>query len=145
MVTPFLPVISHVLRYFVIPSDVLCQGGALSKQQEIGRKQTYLYKKKMLTDNQFSMNYKGFMEELLLKGCARESTKSPNYGQVWYLLHHGICHPSKPNKIRVVFDCSVEYKSRCLNNKLLPGTDLTNQLIGVLLRFRKETIVFMYG
>ena len=83
------------------------------------------------------------MEELFLKGYARESTKSPNDGQVWYLPHHGIYHPSKPNKIKVVLDCSVEYKVRCLNKELLPCPDLENQLIGVLLRFRKETIAFM--
>ena len=83
------------------------------------------------------------MEELFLKGYARESTKSHNDGQVWYLPHHGIYHPSKPNKIKVVLDCSVEYKVRCLNKELLPGPDLANQLINVLLRFRKETIAFM--
>ena len=43
----------------------------------------------------------------------------------------------------MVFDCSVEYKGRCLNKELLPDPDLTDQLIGVLLRFRKETIAFM--
>ena len=43
----------------------------------------------------------------------------------------------------VVFDCSVEYKGRCLNKELLPGPDLANQLIGVQLKFRKEIIAFM--
>ena len=66
----------------------------------------------MLKDKQFAMHYKGFIEELLLQGYARESIKSPNDGQVWYLPYNGIYHPSKPNKIRVVFDCSAEYKSR---------------------------------
>ena len=100
-------------------------------------------KRRTLRGKQFSMHYKGFMEELLLKGYGRESTKSPNDGQIWYLPHHVIYHPSKPNKIRVVFDCSVEYKGRCLNKELLPGPDLANQLIGKLLIFRKESIAFM--
>ena len=65
------------------------------------------------------MYYKGFMEELLLKGYAREPTKSPNDGQAWYLPHHWIYHPGKPKKIRGVFDCSVEYKDRCLNKELI--------------------------
>ena len=43
-------------------------------------------KKRMLRDKQFGMHYKDFMEELLLKGSAREPTKSPCDGQVWYLL-----------------------------------------------------------
>ena len=80
-------------------------------------------KTSMLKDKEFAMHYKGFMEELLFKGYAREPTKSPNEGQVWYL---DIYHPSKPNKIRVVFDCNVEYKSRCLIKESLSGPDLTN-------------------
>ena len=45
---------------------------------------------------QFAMHYKGSREEL--KGYARESTKSPNDGQIWYLPEHCIYHTSKPNK-----------------------------------------------
>ena len=62
---------------------------------------------------------------------------------MWYLSHHDIYHPSKPNKIRVVFNCNSKYKGRCLNKELLPGPDLANPLIGVLLKLRKETITFM--
>ena len=29
-------------------------------------------------------------------------------GQVRYIPHHGVYHPKKPGKIRVVFDCSFE-------------------------------------
>ena len=77
-------------------------------------------KREMLRDKQFAMHYKGFMEEILLKGYARESTKSPNDCQVCYLSRHDIYHPSKPNKI------SAEYKGRCLNKELLPGPGLAN-------------------
>lgn len=34
-------------------------------------------------------------------------------------------------KIRVVFDCPVNYKAECLNKHLLQGPDLTNNLVGV--------------
>ena len=71
--------------------------------------------KRMLRDKQFAMHYKGFMVELLLKGYARESTKSPNDGQVWYIPHHGIYHPSKPSKIGEVFDCSAEYTNQLIH------------------------------
>ena len=42
--------------------------------------------------------------------------------------------------IRVVFDCSARYKGFCLNDHLLLGSDITSNLIGVLLRFRRESI-----
>ena len=49
-------------------------------------------------------------------------------------------HPLKPGKIRVVFDCSMEYGNYCLNREVLQGPDLANQLIGVLLRFRQKRL-----
>ena len=41
-------------------------------------------------------------------------------------------------KIRVVFDCSANYKVISLNDILLFGPNITNKLIGVLIRFRNE-------
>ena len=60
-------------------------------------------------------------------------------GRVWYLPHHGVYHPAKPNKIRVVFDCSTEYAGRSVNKKLMAGPDLTNQIVGAMIRFRQES------
>ena len=54
---------------------------------------------------------------------------------VWYIPHHGVYHPKKPNKIHVVFDGAAEYGSESLNKHPLQGPDLTNNLTGVLPRF----------
>ena len=51
-------------------------------------------------------------------------------------------HPTK-GKLRVVYDCAAIYKGRCLNDELIQGPDLTNSLLGVLIRFRKEPIALM--
>lgn len=50
--------------------------------------------------------------------------------------------PRKPNKMRVVFDCSAVFKGESLN-KHLPGPDITNNLTGVLCRFCQEAVVLM--
>ena len=52
-------------------------------------------------------------------------------------------HKKKPGKIRVVFDCSAVCVGQSLNQQLLQGPDLTNNLTGVLCRFRQEQIAFM--
>jgi len=46
-------------------------------------------------------------------------------GRIWYIPHHGVYHPKKPGKIRVVFDASAECKGESLNRQLLQGLDLT--------------------
>ena len=60
------------------------------------------------------------------------------YGKTWYIPHHGIYHPSKPGKIQLVVDSRAEFNGRSINKGLLSGPDLTNQLVGVLVRFRQE-------
>ena len=43
----------------------------------------------------------------------------------------------------MVFDCSAEVGGESINKNLLTGPDLTNQLIGVLIRFREEHVAIM--
>ena len=43
----------------------------------------------------------------------------------------------------MVFDCSAEVGGESINRNLLTGPDLTNQLIGVLIRFREEHVAIM--
>ena len=83
------------------------------------------------------------MEEILSKEYAKISEDTPTDGRVRYLPHHGVYHPAKPNKIRIVFDCSAEYAGRSINKGLMAGTDLTNQIVGTFIRFRQEKIAFV--
>ena len=86
------------------------------------------------------------MYDLQTKGYARkipEDKISDSTGIVWYLPHHNIIHPKKPDKVRVVFDCIAKYRSESLNESVLQGPNLTNSLIGVLLRFRQEPVAVM--
>ncbi len=64
-------------------------------------------------------------------------------GVTWYLSHRPVLNPNKPNKMRVVFDCSKKYDNASLNDKVLQGPDLNNKLVGVLLCFRSERIAVM--
>ncbi|XP_071476616.1 uncharacterized protein [Diadema antillarum] len=62
---------------------------------------------------------------------------------VWYLPHHAVVHPRKKDKVRVVFDCAARYGGTSLNEQLLQGPDLTNNLVGVLTRFRQEQVAIV--
>ena len=95
---------------------------------------------------QMQEDYLAFMAKVFDKGHTspvppEESKAEP--GRVWYLPHFGVYHPKKPTQIRVVFDSSAEFDGVSLNKELLAGPDLMNSLLGVLIRFRKETVATM--
>ena len=65
-------------------------------------------------------------------------------GRMWYIPHHGVYHPNKPRKIRVIFDCSSQFAVKSLNQELLVGPDpSTNSIVGVLTRFRQGQVAYM--
>ena len=100
---------------------------------------------KFSKNSRLHSEYTNFMNDLLAKKYARKVTNdfaTPGKGKVWYLPHHAVYHPKKPNKVRVVFDCSARFEGVSLNDRLLQGPDLTSSLIGVLLRFRQEQYAF---
>lgn len=97
-------------------------------------------KKKLKSNQQYCDHYKAFMEEMFSKGDAEMAPVTSDEGTVWYIPHHGVYHPHKPDKLRVVFDCSAKFCGISLNDTLLTGPDLINSLVGVLCRFRKEAV-----
>lgn len=68
---------------------------------------------------------------------AEKVTANVENGEEWNIPHHGVYHPRKPDKLRVVFDCSSKYKDSFLNQHLLNGPDLTNGLPGIFMKFRR--------
>jgi hypothetical protein len=100
-----------------------------------------------LRSDQFYSDYKTFIEKLLEKGYAEKVDASQcnwSDGKLWYLPHHGVYHPQKPGKIRVVFGCAAKYAGTSLNDELFQGPNLTSNLVGVLLRFRSEQVAITY-
>ncbi|KAK3727376.1 hypothetical protein QZH41_006038 [Actinostola sp. cb2023] len=105
-----------------------------------------LLKKRLTKDEVLHANYTKFMEDLVNKGYAQKLSNENVYGDVtsgWYLPHHPVTNPRKPEKTRVVFDCAANYGGTSLNKKLMQGPDLTNSLVGVLTRFRQESTAVM--
>ncbi|XP_028415393.1 uncharacterized protein LOC114538415 [Dendronephthya gigantea] len=104
-----------------------------------------LLKKRLNNNPELLRKYRDFMDKLFEKDYASEAINKEegSLGTRWYLPHHPVFHPQKPDKVRVVFDCSAKYGNTSLNDRLLQGPDLTNSLVGVLTRFREEPIAFM--
>ncbi|XP_076874397.1 uncharacterized protein LOC143524681 [Brachyhypopomus gauderio] len=82
----------------------------------------------------------GFMQKLLENSHAERAPPLQTQEECWYLPLFGVYHPKKPGQIRVVFDSSCQCEGVSLNDVLLTGPDLNNNLLGVLMRFRKEAV-----
>ena len=114
------------------------KGQALSRLSKL--------KQRFLRDKKYQTDYLTFMNGIIASNYAElvpQEEMELDDGRIWYLPHHGVYHHRKPDKIRVVFDCSAVYKGQSLNQNLLLGPDLTNSLLGVLCRFRQDNTAFM--
>ena len=97
--------------------------------------------RKLDRDEHLSRRYTDVIEGYIRDGYARQVTPdeaAAQNGRQWYLPHHGVIGPRKPGRLREVFDAAARCRGTSLNDNLLTGPDLSNSLIGVLLRFRQR-------
>ncbi|XP_073234570.1 uncharacterized protein [Porites lutea] len=126
--------------HYEIPLPLRDENVRLPCNRKLAEARLKQLKRRLENDPKYKQDYVTFMEKMIADGHAE---KAPNqYERAWYIPHHGVYHPKKPEKLRVVFDCSAEFQGHSLNRHLLQGPDLTNTLIGVLCRFRQEPVAF---
>lgn len=99
-------------------------------------------KRKMLRDPEFHTKCSGVMEKYGTDGSSRQvpDDEVTKLKPIWYLPHHAVWHPRKPEEPRVVFDCASKCGRTSLNEQLLRGPENTSTLIEVILRFRVDDI-----
>ena len=102
-----------------------------------------ILKKRFSRDKQYHEDYTRFMEDMVQKEYAEKSFQQVQQGKTWFIPYRGVYHPSKLGKIRVVFDCSTKYNGVSINKKLMSGSNLTNQIISILVKFRKDFVAVM--
>ena len=140
--------------HYEMPLPLRVSAPTLPNNRTVTLRRLIQLKRRFQTDRRYKDDYTVFMEKVISNGFekvppleAASSGKAdpnrPEQKQAWYIPHHGVYHPKKPTKIRVVFDCSAEFQNESLNKHLLQGPDLTNNLVGVLCRFRKEPVALM--
>ena len=81
-------------------------------------------KHRLKKDSKYSSHYETFMKDMIDKEQAEKVPDNELHldnGRVWYIPHHGVYHPQKQDKIRVVFDASAEFNGESLNKHLLQG------------------------
>ena len=97
----------------------------------------------MKKDAELKAAYAKQIQNLLEKNYAEKISQSILSGDhVWYLPHFGDTNPSKPGKLRLVFDAAARTRGTSLNDQLSSGLNYLNSLLGVLMRFRRKRIAF---
>ena len=94
-------------------------------------------KKRFTQNSEFFEKYNAKMAEYLERCAEPASGESLLPSRINYISHH--CTAANTN-FKVVFYCSACFNGTSLNDKLLHGPDLTNSVVGDLLRFRQFSV-----
>lgn len=92
----------------------------------------------MLKKKDMYHRYDKEMQKLFEAGYAEAAPTGESLEKTWYLPHQAVINSRKPEKLRVVFDCASKFQNESLNDKCYKGPNLTNSLLGVLMRFRQH-------
>ena len=118
----------------------------LPDNRSVAEKRLQSLTKRFLREPDLHARYKDGIQELLDKGYAEKVPQQDTEvtpGRTWYLPHHNVVNENKPERLRIVFDCAASFGGTSLNKEVLQGPDFTNNLVGVLLRFREEPVAVM--
>ena len=105
--------------------------------------QFFSMEKRLAKDVELKTAYKATIEKDLESNFVRrlddtETSETENAMQ-WYLRHHPVKHPHKPDKVRRVCNADSKFKGVSLN-RLLSDPDLLRNLVGIVFRFRKHEV-----
>ena len=105
-------------RHYEMPLPLNEQSFRLPDNKNLAVSRLMKLKQRLTRDGKYREHYQAFMHDMIEKGHA-ESVPSEelhvNNGRTWYIPHHGVYHPQKLDKIRVVFDASAEFNGESLN------------------------------
>ncbi|XP_062703664.1 uncharacterized protein LOC134286109 [Aedes albopictus] len=115
----------------------------LGESRAIAVKRFIGLEKRFALNAELKESYKEFIHEYLLMGHMKEVDGEQAIGDpVYYMPHHAVLRPdSTTTKLRVVFDASCRTSSGIsLNDALMVGPVVQNDLISTILRFRQHRI-----
>ena len=135
--------VSHVDGHFQLPLLWKDASAKMPDSEDMARRRLEAVKRRLQRDSQLNEKYCEQMDVALSKGYAEVVPVEENNGRVWYIPHHPVLNPRKPEKVRIVYDCAARSSNISLNDKLMTGPDLVNKLFKVLLRFRKNKIAIV--
>lgn len=118
----------------------------LGESKSIALKRFMHLERKLNSNDQLKRDYKNFIDEYLQLNHMRliDETVIDSSQKSFYLPHHCVIKPtSTTTKLRVVFDASAKSSSGVsLNDVLMVGPVVQDDLFSIVLRFRKHNVAF---
>ena len=113
----------------------------LQNNYPVAKAQLSSLQRRLSKDHQLSVQYNPTLQTDIEKRFVKPVVfENPQPERIWYLPHHPVYNPNKPGKVGRVANAASILKGQSLNTNLLSGPDLTNNLIGILLRLREKPI-----
>ena len=105
----------------------------MSTEKRLAKNAKHAYQKQI--DN--------MIEREVARKLSRKELETYN-GPIHYISHHEVLKPeSKTTPVRIVFNSSARYMGHALNDYWAKGPHLLIDLLGVLMRFRENSIVLI--
>ena len=99
-------------------------------------------KRRLDSDQSLKQRYSDTIASDLKKGyvsiLSSDELAETSNQPVWYVPHHPVLNPHKPDKVRRVCSAASKFRGHSLNDMLLAGPDLLASLMGILARFREN-------
>ena len=86
---------------------------------------------------QYASDIRSDLEKIYVVPVSPHDSKNRS-DREWYVPHHPVLNPNKPGKVRRVLNGASKFHGKSLNNSLLVGPDLLQNLLFVLMRFREH-------
>lgn len=132
---------------FIVHLPICDSINELEESRQIAEKRLLALERLFKGNDILQQRYTEFMREYIDLGHMSPvpSTKNASELPVIYLPHHGVIREtSTTTKLRVVFDASAKSSSgKSLNDVLLVGPTVQDNLLDILLRFRLYETAFM--
>ena len=112
----------------------------LSANHKIAINRSELLERNFQKPPDFAKHYHHQIEGYTALDHARQLSKEEaksNHEITNYIPHHEVLNKNKPGKVCVVFGASAKSHNISLNDNLLPGVDFLNNLVSVLLQWKK--------
>ncbi|XP_064646214.1 uncharacterized protein LOC135499400 [Lineus longissimus] len=91
-----------------------------------------------------AVQYQDVFEDNVRKGYIKEILDENKYTPGWYLPHFGVVKEDRETtKVRVVYDGEAVYAGTSLNDQMLPGPKLQQEILDILITFRQGAIALM--